>query len=798
MAIGSLRHQQPKGIFKMTYFRVVYRSVLNHPFLMVMLLFLVCLHRYFPFLFSLLVSASPVIICTAILLGTLLIYGEPNDNNNKNHEEMSNTHVTLRNGVDDHAYSVDKEEIFSKDRFSEVRKDIVEKGMRGSGMLSSGISVNEELTNEIGWDYCNGKRSKGSLNYKEKSKSSFGFANFEMADVQMHRDREFDDNSIKLHRDIGKQDRNADYTVNHVFSDTESDEKEKSAFDALVADIIPTIQETHPLLDSEDPSHPDTSNASLKFELQSLDSNHSSADSSDDENGDETDNINENETLKAEMEKSQQLESLFTRTIDEVDEEEEMVDDENSSEDVEADDDDDEDDDDEEENSNVEKGVSKQVTIWTEEDEKNLRLVGNSELERDLRLENLLARRRVKRNFSMISERNLIDLDRPDIPFQIPPISTTRVNPFDTPSVNNTYQHQFNLPPIPGSAPSVRVPRRNPFESPCTSPKAVQNLTEELRKEETMEMNLNNAVFQETRSLRTGYNHTGNSLKPNLNNAGFHETGSSSTGYNHVLKPDFVEINRKDAVFRRYESFSTGYNHTGEASRKDFMEIDRRDAVLRRHETFNTRSAFRNVFTPSQEKFVHFKVRPVFVVPEQVVGGDQEVRHDSESSHESESNTSSSDSDHNEPKQDLVADESDHVSNHSEETSSESSDMVDSLHDDQEEELVDSLEANAEVNADHIFHKEEAVHENVDDDATSSTSTSMASEKDHSSERMGQDEEDEAVNKSVFSPKASSTMSDLNPGSMEEEHGIIEPPVYDSSPSSAGKVTPFSFSDGQV
>ncbi|XP_021768087.1 uncharacterized protein LOC110732451 [Chenopodium quinoa] len=784
MAVGSLRHQYPKGKSKMTSFRRVCRSILDHPFIIVMLLFFICLHRYFPFLFFLLVSASPVIISAAVLLGTLLIYGQPNDSNVNSHEERSNTCVTTE--VNDHTYSADREGILTKDRFSEVRNDIVEKGMRASGMLSSGISVTGDLAYVVDQEYCNAERSKGSTIYKEKSNNNFGFANFEKADAQIPWDREYGD-SIKLHHDAGMQKKHTDDTVNHEYSDCESNGAEKSSFDALVADVIPSAQETHPLLDSEDPLHPDASHgASLKFGLQSLVTDHSSEDSGDDGNDDD---IDKNEALKArddenkvagswmEMEKSQHLESLFTRTIEERDEEEEAEDDESNDDEV----DDEYDDDEEEENTNVEKDESKQVTMWTEEDEKNLRLVGNSELERDLRLENLLARRRVKRNFSMISERNLIDLDRPEIPFQIPPISTTRVNPFDTPV--STYQQQFGIPPIPGSAPSVSVPRKNPFESPCTSPKGIQNLAEE-HIEETTEMNLNDAIF--------------------------HENGSSSTGYDplgDILKLDFVEVNRKDAVFRRYESFSTGYNFMGDTSRQDFMETDRREAVLRRHETFNTRSTFRNMVT-TPEKLAYLKMKPVFV-PEQV--GDHEMRPPSsgrESSHDSESTVSSSNSDHTESpttlsmhedvesNKDLIA-ESDHASIRSEDSRSESSDSVDSLHEDPEE-FVGSLEANAEVHADHIHQKADAAHENKDD---TSSSTSTTSEVDQSSEKLGQGE-DEAVNDNfVHSPKASSTMSDVNPVNMEEDHGIIEPPVYDSSPSGTDKITPFSImlkSNGEI
>lgn len=794
MAAGSLRHEHPKEKYKMASFHVVCRSVINHPFLMVMLLIFICLHQYFPFLFSLLVSASPVVICTAILLGILLIHGQPNDNNVKNYEERNNTYVTIRTGVKDHTSSAEREGVYFKDRFAEVRKDIVEKGMRASGTLGSGISIDGDYANGVNRENCHAELTNRSKIHKEKIKNSFEFADFENASVEVHMDRDFD-KTINEQHDVGLQDqlnssmgieKHADGTICHEYSDCESDGGEKSSLDALVAYVIPTAQETHPLLDFEDQLHQGASHddASLKFELQSLDSHQSNEDSSEDENDsdvdeDETLNIKDDGEKLAgallQMEKNQQLESLINKTDGERDEEEEVEEDE-GTEDMDVDDD--EDDDDDEENANVEKDATKQVTLWTEEDEKNLRLVGNSELERDLRLENLLARRRAKRNFSLISERNLIDLDRPDQPsFQVAPISTSRVNPFDSP--HDTKHQQNNLPPIPGSAPSVSVPRRNPFDSPCTSPKGTHNLTGNILQDEHVGMNSNDAIFHD-------------------------QNESSSIRYDargKDLKSEFAEVmKRKDAVFRRYESFNPGYNFVGDSFRQDFTETDRRDAVLRRHETFNTRSAFPNTSSPTK-KPLYLKMKPVFV-SEQVVE-DPDVRHpssDRESSHDSESIMSSSDSDHTEsskifvkhedlgPDKDALVD-GDHVSNLSEDTS-ESSNEADSLKGDEEEDFVDRFKASA----DQIHEKIEAAHENHENASSSSTTTSEA---DHSSDKTVKDG-DETTNEANFSCEASSHIVGVNHLSMEEDHDTIEPPVYDSSPSSVGKNTPFSSEVAQI
>ncbi|KAI7748330.1 hypothetical protein M8C21_027978, partial [Ambrosia artemisiifolia] len=60
------------------YVTICFRSVVRHPFLVGMILFLFSMYRLFPLLFSAVISASPVIVSTAVLLGTLLSFGQPN------------------------------------------------------------------------------------------------------------------------------------------------------------------------------------------------------------------------------------------------------------------------------------------------------------------------------------------------------------------------------------------------------------------------------------------------------------------------------------------------------------------------------------------------------------------------------------------------------------------------------------------------------------------------------------------------------------------------------------------------
>ncbi|KAL6009752.1 hypothetical protein ACLOJK_000181 [Asimina triloba] len=139
----------------------------------------------------------------------------------------------------------------------------------------------------------------------------------------------------------------------------------------------------------------------------------------------------------------------------------------------------------EEEAQEEEEDGTEAVVSWTADDEKNLIDLGTSELERNQRVENLLAKRIAsKKQRAAAAEKNLIDLDTHDpLPaptptpavdhfphMQIhvpPPAFRTKNNPFDLP-----YSPIPGLPPIPGSAPSVLLPRRNPFDLPYVPPQA--------------------------------------------------------------------------------------------------------------------------------------------------------------------------------------------------------------------------------------------------------------------------------------------------------------------------------------
>ena len=97
---------------------------------------------------------------------------------------------------------------------------------------------------------------------------------------------------------------------------------------------------------------------------------------------------------------------------------------------------------------------------WTEEDQKNLMDLGISELERNRRLESLMAKRKERKLFRFHPENGLADKKSP-IPSHIAPVLISRGNPFDQ--------------EMPGSAPSV-VPR-SPYDIPYDPSEEKPNLT---------------------------------------------------------------------------------------------------------------------------------------------------------------------------------------------------------------------------------------------------------------------------------------------------------------------------------
>lgn len=107
----------------------------------------------------------------------------------------------------------------------------------------------------------------------------------------------------------------------------------------------------------------------------------------------------------------------------------------------------------------------KVLVAWTEDDQKNLMDLGNSEMERNKRLEHLITRRKMRRLVRLAAESSLIDMEVPSI------------------CVGRNYfgLHQENYIvdglQMPESAPSVLLPTKNPFDIPYDPQEEKPNLS---------------------------------------------------------------------------------------------------------------------------------------------------------------------------------------------------------------------------------------------------------------------------------------------------------------------------------
>ncbi|XP_024984299.1 glutamic acid-rich protein-like [Cynara cardunculus var. scolymus] len=394
--------------------RSCYISALRHPFLVVMVFHLIWMYRSFPLLFSLLVYASPVIVSTAILLGTLLFLGHQNvpkiskEGKPHHHDTHNQKNVVLGDTEIDGSSSCEELHgvISENAKTCAVNNIKINVGHSSMQIDKKGSSID-------------GSDSKMS---KQLRKSEVGNAGEENVVLSQHKISE--GKNTKLKNSDKLQGNSIDppssalgllwkYGEKHRDEDnkgweTGSELAESSSPSASVADIFPMLDALHP----EVPQHTHMSNVSTDVA-----SDHS-------------------------------LES--TDVINDTDDYDDDDDDDDQEEDIQVKDDE------EEGEANIDKEDETNIT-WTEDDQKNLMNLGTSEVERNQRLETLIARQKALKNMRILAEKNMVKLS-PDIPFNATLISTTRKNPFDLSYDSNAH--------ILGSTSSVMVPIRNHFDLP--------------------------------------------------------------------------------------------------------------------------------------------------------------------------------------------------------------------------------------------------------------------------------------------------------------------------------------------
>lgn len=340
-----------------------YRAILTHPFLAVFIFFSYLLYCFLPGVFGFLANSSPVILCTTILLGTLLSYGNPNipEIDEEVEEESSTQDHSVRN---------------------------------------RGVFVEKE---------------------KEQEGDSFGKTeDNDVAVIQAEGDREkkVDDGSLgcldssSLHVLLPKK----------AVAVSGSDGEESCSPDASMADILPLLDELDPFFNSE---------ICRPVRVSIYDSDDTCGTYSEDDEESEVDSSSEGE--EEEEEGASETQHMLKGDGD---------------------------------GDGGGRAVP-DATAWNADDMRNFKDLKSSELERNQRLENLIAKRKARKNVT--GSGNFIDLDQSTLDrysnLQISNLSKgggggggSRSNPFDDPEENNDLQL------IPSSAPSVFSKRNNPFE----------------------------------------------------------------------------------------------------------------------------------------------------------------------------------------------------------------------------------------------------------------------------------------------------------------------------------------------
>ncbi|XP_042375634.1 uncharacterized protein LOC121969552 [Zingiber officinale] len=453
------------GRLTMLCIRTTYRSACSHPFVFGAMFFLLALYRFSPFLFAFLFSSTPVIACTTVLLGLLLSFGEPNipeiEEEEKNFNEMFSTEIR---SPTDYVYVKDdkliveglmenrnyNEEIATTEAIqcgekanadesiypasdgdedldtTTETKSLDEELKKRNFSKDKGIQVEEILGQEGSNDKDNGiEKVATGVAETDESPSYFGVTD-KLASKSLKLENGEPSSQYHLEPSIGLPWLSIE--DQKAPTDTDSDRSENSSPDASAADIILMLDELHPLLNSEHAQHDSNSKLDVASEASSLD----------------------------------EIDALST--------------------DEEAQNHGEEEDDEAPENDD---GIEAAIK-WTEDDQKNVLDIGSSELERNQRLESLIAKRKAGKNQTHVMDRNLIDIDGNEsflsmneshYGIHVPPVSAPRGNPFDSPYES---EEMMGLPPIPGSAPSSLLPRRNPFDLFYDQQEQDKNLTGEI------------------------------------------------------------------------------------------------------------------------------------------------------------------------------------------------------------------------------------------------------------------------------------------------------------------------------
>ncbi|KAM0922917.1 hypothetical protein ACQ4PT_005860 [Festuca glaucescens] len=232
---------------------VGYQSACDYPLVFGAGILLLLLHRICPPLLAFLVSSSPLLLLTGLLLGALLSYGEPSAPSVIGEEASQTLSVKSEVSIDD--CSVEGDENVTIETHSEKRTG------------SAGFYISEKTptsnTHDIHWEETNVTfLAANTVHSTESTQTSviagremhvekisekaelqeFESSNTDSGNYEAHNNYQFGESMSQCWKSADRQD---------PCYDSESDlTDESSSPDASITDIIPMLEDLHPLIDT--------------------------------------------------------------------------------------------------------------------------------------------------------------------------------------------------------------------------------------------------------------------------------------------------------------------------------------------------------------------------------------------------------------------------------------------------------------------------------------------------------------------------------------------------------------------
>lgn len=485
--------------------RKSYRCVSEHPVLLSSGVLLYLLYRSSPVFFAFLLSSSPVIICTTLLLGILLSYGDtdlpeasedakttPEISDFKIGNSSGDVHFESDRGISVPSFSNTAENF--KERETKRTVSVRERSAEHDDDVPLLRKVDEEdekfehrdiprtltpfpsmvnFRQQVGvgdaWLFNQEREYKDSFfmtEQAERKTSLFEGLNEKGTSFDMFSSSE----NVNKHAEMVENLNQAASKLSDILEERSTDEVAGTSRPTYAVSVRHDKKPDELKVDTSKAVEDNLLDSSLGSPWATVGSDDGSSGFDSDEAESSSPDASMTDIAPVLDEIDPLLGSDFTRP-DPIANDDSDTDSHVSSQDHQTDDDSNDEDDnndakDSGEESKKDEG-QKAAFLWTADDAKNLMDLGYSEMERNRRLEILMVRRRSRKNIVFEIDNNLTGVSSNDagknvddlsrFHAQVSNISVTRRNPFDLP-------YDSEEAAIPGSAPSILHARKNPFD----------------------------------------------------------------------------------------------------------------------------------------------------------------------------------------------------------------------------------------------------------------------------------------------------------------------------------------------